>query len=177
MWISTLRGRSLPALTWDDHETGARIPQIGRQPDPGLTAEESSREPVSRARLESVRGHPVDLVVLPSPLGHLDADTVTDLRRVDRFVLELHRPDRLREVRRVPGDGYGVADVELTVGDVHDGDARLPEVVRHGSDELLPHGRAPLSARRPLSRTVSGLAAYRSCSARMASSSGSRSPS
>src|SRR6266540_4787276 len=99
--------------------------------------------PLGFSRVDEPRGsvsrHHVDAVVLAGALGHLDADTVADLRGFNGRVLELHGRHLLGEVRRVAGDPNVVADVELARGDLHDGDLGLAEVVRHGSYELLPH--------------------------------------
>src|SRR6266540_5826808 len=92
----------------------------------------------------SVRRLEVHAVVLAGALPHLDPDAIAHLGRVHGDVLELHRRNLLREVRRAPDHADGVADMELAIGDLDDGDVRLPEVVRHRSDELLAHGHPPL---------------------------------
>src|SRR5436190_11529936 len=105
----------------------------------------SSSDSVMRGELDagSVARHAIDLVVLARPLGHLDAHAVTNARGLDGRVLELHRPDLLREVRMRARDPYRVAHPQLAGSDVHDGHLGLAEVVRHRSYLLLPHRRAP----------------------------------
>jgi len=72
------------------------------------------------------------------PFLDFDADRLACLRRLDRLMLDLDRVDGLGEVRGVPEDADGVADLELT-GEVDACNSQLAVVVADGSDKVLGH--------------------------------------
>ena len=79
------------------------------------------------------------LVVRAHVFGDLDPDGLSLLRRFHRLVLDLHRGDSRREVRRVSLDVDGVTDGHRAGSDFHRAHPDFVEVVCNSPDFLFAH--------------------------------------